>query len=50
MKQNYFNYKLNPKLNFENFYVSGSNKEAYEFIFQQNIFQNYLVESWLGLR
>ena len=36
MKQNYFNYKLNPKLNFENFYVSASNKEAYEFIFQQN--------------
>ena len=36
MKQNFFNYNLNPKLNFENFYVSASNKEAYEFIFQQN--------------
>ena len=34
--KSYFNYDLNPKLNFENFYVSRSNKEAYEFVFQQN--------------
>ena len=32
-----------PKYNLENYFVSNANKEAYNFIVQENEFNNYLI-------
>jgi len=36
MKQTSFEYNIQPKYNIENFYVSEANKEAYEFVINEN--------------
>ena len=43
MKQTTFEYNILPKHNFENFYVSEANKDAYNFIIKENIFNNYSI-------
>ena len=43
MKQTTFKYNILPKYNLENYFVSNANKEAYNFIVQENEFNNYLI-------
>ncbi len=43
MRQTIFDYNILPKHNLENFYVSESNKDAYNFITNENKFNNYSI-------
>ncbi len=43
MKQTTFKYNIAPKHNLENFYVSEANKEAYNFIINENNFNAYSI-------
>ena len=43
MKQTTFEYNILPKYNLENFYVSEANKDAYNFITNENKFNNYSI-------
>ena len=43
MRQNIFEYNILPKYNLENFFVSKSNNDAYNFIIKKNEFNNYLI-------
>ena len=43
MKQTTFEYNILPKHNLENFYVSDANKDAYNFIINENKFNNYSI-------
>ena len=43
MKQTTFEYNILPKHNLENFYVSEANKDAYNFIINENKFNNYSI-------
>ena len=42
-RQTIFDYNILPKHNLENFYVSESNKDAYNFITNENKFNNYSI-------
>jgi len=45
MKQKIFNYKVEPKYNIENFFVSTSNKQAFEYITnKENILKNSIIK------
>ena len=43
MKQTIFEYNILPKHNLENFYVSEANKDAYNFIINDNKYNNYSI-------
>ena len=43
MKQTIFEYNILPKHNLENFYVSESNKDAYNFLINENEFNDYSI-------
>jgi len=43
MRQTIFDYNILPKHNLENFYVSECNKDAYNFITNENKFNNYSI-------
>ena len=43
MKQTTFEYNILPKQNLENFYVSDANKDAYNFIINENNFNDYSI-------
>ena len=43
MKQTTFEYNILPKYNLENFYVSDANKDAYNFIINENNFNDYSI-------
>ena len=43
MRQTTFQYNILPKYNLENFYVSKANKDAYDFIINENKYSNYII-------
>ena len=43
MKQTTFEYNILPNHNLENFYVSEANKDAYNFIINENKYNDYLI-------
>ena len=43
MRQKFFDYKFPSKLNLEDFYVSKSNIDAYNYVINENLFINYTI-------
>ena len=40
MRQKYFDYNLQPQLNLMNYYVSNANRDAYDYVINENEFVN----------
>ena len=43
MRQKFFEYDFSPKFNQENYYVSDANREAYEYVINENEFVKYSI-------
>ena len=43
MRQKFFEYDFSPKFNQENYYVSDSNREAYDYVINENEFVKYSI-------